>query len=1261
MRARRTKPILIFFAMLVVLMVPATVVAQQVPLGSAEVNELYVHPSTTQAGGHPDVHLFFRFCDPIPHIINATNTSPIVITTLEPHGLADNASISVRGVWGNLAANAGSVAPARAHVTGPNTFELQTSLGAPIAGNGQYAGGGWVSAAPTFGCVHSPSANEVQTVTVDATGGTFKLSFNGSQTSAIAENAAAAAVRAALEALPSIGVGNVTVTGPAGGPYAVTFISSLASADQPMMTTDATLLTGGASTATVVETTPGLAPVKQQDAMQLRRFLLQLPPGFLGNPEVVGICPADTWVTSDNRNALEGCPFTTQVGHSNTRTITKPFDNAAPVNAPTPLYRVPNNGLEPARLGTDRLFGDPPGPVPVQIRLRSSGDYGLNSAVIDLPKNLGGPQAAIQEIETVLCGYAPCRVPSSADFQQFLFNFEQPVTVTPLAGARPFFVNPTSCQPAISRLDAASWLHPEVVATKTSTDVVNNQVVPSFTPTGCENVPFDAHVSLTPTKLDNGNIVPDAQPQVGVGQAQQVAIDYCNPAPPVRTPPSCVNHKDFADDQIWESALRHADVKLPEGMTLSPGGGNGLEGCDFQQFGVNAQGKQINDDPPTCPAGAQVGTITTSTPVLPDGALSGKVFFGCDRTSNDPPQPCLGTPGRPTLDHPWKLFLYIEGAGLRIKLVGNVDVSETGQIHNVFLDQPQVPFTRLEINLRGGDRSILANPDDCNKHDGSAHLTGWADMPSLNPHKTTDSTPTITPNGCVDPKPFAPSIDSAGSDPEQAGANTTSHIVISRQDGQDDIKTLKLSLPVGAVGSLSAVPQCAIADAQAGNCSDASKVGTVRTTVGTGTSLLETSGSLYLAEPSAPNEAATLALVVPAKVGPIDLGRVVVLNHVSLRASDTGIDTVTSEIPNILGGVPLHVRKIEITVDRPGFFINPTGCDPRPLTATFNSYGGQTSTSTMMLNAKGCENLSFAPKLRLIAGAKGQNAQFSHPPLTAIVTQGPGEANIKNSQVILPDLLRPNAAQFNVPGGLCSDAQFAQRACPALSLAGSARVITPVLPFQLSGPVYVVQEIGSVLPKLYVVLQGRGIEVVLRARNSFLHAIQTVNNFDGLPDVPQSYFELKIRGGPGGILNNFYDACGIGNSHRKYDYTFTGQNGKTVKQSALLEQAGCARASSLDVSIASSRIKVSRKGIGKLKIRCVGGGACRGKVTVKGKGVTASGRFSIGRHKAKSIKLKFSKGEVKKIHKKKRLKSKAAAKLGNKTITKRVVLVYSRK
>ena len=56
-----------------------------------------------------------------------------------------------------------------------------------------------------------------------------------------------------------------------------------------------------------------------------------------------------------------------------------------------------------------------------------------------------------------------------------------------------------------------------------------------------------------------------------------------------------------------------------------------------------------------------------------------------------------------------------------------------------------------------------------------------------------------------------------------------------------------------------------------------------------------------------------------------------------LRQSDTGVDVVTNDIPNIFGGVPLPLRKIEITVDRPGFFLNPTGCDTRPLIATFDA------------------------------------------------------------------------------------------------------------------------------------------------------------------------------------------------------------------------------------------------------------------------------------------------------------------------------------
>jgi hypothetical protein len=55
-----------------------------------------------------------------------------------------------------------------------------------------------------------------------ATAGTFTLSYNGQTTAALAYNAAAATIQAALEGLSTIGAGNVAVRGRAGGPWTVT-------------------------------------------------------------------------------------------------------------------------------------------------------------------------------------------------------------------------------------------------------------------------------------------------------------------------------------------------------------------------------------------------------------------------------------------------------------------------------------------------------------------------------------------------------------------------------------------------------------------------------------------------------------------------------------------------------------------------------------------------------------------------------------------------------------------------------------------------------------------------------------------------------------------------------------------------------------------------------------------------------------------------------------------------------------------------------
>lgn len=104
--------------------------------------------------------------------------------------------------------------------------------------------------------------NEKQTLTVTGspTGGTFTVTYGGQTTAALDYDATADAVETALEALSTIGNGNVRVTGSAGGPWLCEFLHDLGLQDLSAMTTDASLLTGGTDPdVTVAETQAGSA------------------------------------------------------------------------------------------------------------------------------------------------------------------------------------------------------------------------------------------------------------------------------------------------------------------------------------------------------------------------------------------------------------------------------------------------------------------------------------------------------------------------------------------------------------------------------------------------------------------------------------------------------------------------------------------------------------------------------------------------------------------------------------------------------------------------------------------------------------------------------------------------------------------------------------------------------------------------------------------------------------------------------------------
>lgn len=105
------------------------------------------------------------------------------------------------------------------------------------------------------------AVDHVQTITITGspTGGTFTLTYDGQTTAAIAYNAAAAAVESALEALSTVGSGNVTCTGGAfpGTAVVVTFTGDFAASYRPAITASASFTGGTDPAIAVAQTTYG--------------------------------------------------------------------------------------------------------------------------------------------------------------------------------------------------------------------------------------------------------------------------------------------------------------------------------------------------------------------------------------------------------------------------------------------------------------------------------------------------------------------------------------------------------------------------------------------------------------------------------------------------------------------------------------------------------------------------------------------------------------------------------------------------------------------------------------------------------------------------------------------------------------------------------------------------------------------------------------------------------------------------------------------
>ncbi len=589
------------------------------------------------------------------------------------------------------------------------------------------------------------------------------------------------------------------------------------------------------------------------------------------------------------------------------------------------------------------------------------------------------------------------------------------------------------------------------------------------------------------------------------------------------------------------SQVKSASFVLPEGMTLNPSAAAGLEACTVDQAHQVEGGIFGEQFGVECPVGSKIGTVDLNVPTLPDGSLKGSVYLAS------------GSKSATITNPPYDIYVVANSAkyGVSVRLFGEtVPNPVTGQVTTYFNTPPEQPFTSLKLTFERGVLTPLANPLLCGEAKGSATFE-----PTSAPGTHVTDAFGVNITGCASSPPPFVLTQSAENENETAGAHTSYSFSLGRSDGNGYLKTIKTVLPLGLVGAIPDVTQCEEAQANAGTCSAASKIGTVSVLAGSGSSPYPFNGTVYLTGPynGAPYG---MSIVVPANAGPFALGNVVTRATLNINPTTAQV-TAESQVPTIYKGIPLRLRSIDVDINRQGFLYNPTNCTPQATTSTLTSTEGavQSGLSTPF-TVTGCEKLPLAPKFG--AQTSANVSRVNGVGLTTTLTQLPGESNIKSVKVQLPRNLPSRDSTLKQA---CLQATFESGPgnCPKGSNVGTVEITTPTLPGTMKGNAYFVSHGGAAFPDLDLVAEapstvpGQGVKVILVGNTDITNNI-TTTTFASTPDVPVSSVIVRLPAKSNSAVGGYGDLC---RNPLYMPTTITGQNGKVTKLNPVIAVSGC--------------------------------------------------------------------------------------------------------
>lgn len=816
--------------------------------------------------------------------------------------------------------------------------------------------------------------------------------------------------------------------------------------------------------------------------------IVDLPPGFVGNPMVTPRCPQSQVVPPFIGSA--SCNIKMSVG--NFLPIAGSFGSvAAEFNFPI-FNDVPPQGY--AAEFTTKIVS------PQQSLLgsvRASEDFGVRITAPNNPNfiKIYGAFAALEG---------------------------QPAG----ANGKAFTRNATDCaemarEAPVVRSKFDTWQQPGLF----STGGLQNQVLPAVT--GCDQLAFHPSFGFQPTTTNGSS---------GTGAAAHLHIPQAGLSDP---------------SQLATPDLKKAVVTLPQGLDLNPSAANGLEACSESQVGYLGKGfplpnpVRFDEEAPTCPDGSKLGTVEVQTPVLEE-ALQGTIYLAAQEENpfdsliaiylviddartgitlklpgEVKPDPNTGL----TATFDYNPQLPFEDMTLRFR--GGGPHSE--------LSTPEVcgPHTTT------GSWTPWSAPESgppAPTSDSFTISSGCASSASARPFSPSFEA------GTTDPKagtysPMVIKINRKDGEQELDRLDFTLPLgVVGRLAGIPYCPEAAIAAAAHKSGKGElANPSCPLA----------SRVGTVDTAAGVGSDPIHVGGNVYLA---GPYEGAPISTVVvtPAVAGPFDLGTVVIRAPAFINLETAQIMVKSDPVPTVLKGLPLKLRSVVINVDRSGFILNPTNCAPQAFSASLHSSNGATAKPSNHFQVGGCQKLKFKPNLKL--SLKGATRRSGHPALKAVVTYPKKGAysNIARAQVGLPH------SEFLDQGNLdkvCTQPELKSATCPKRAVYGHAKAWTPLLDKPLEGPVYIGVGYGHKLPDLVADLNGQ-VRILLHGKVDTTKHEGIRNTFEVVPDAPVSRFVLEMKGGKKyGLLENSENLC---RKAQRASVLFGAQNGLSLHLQPLI-------------------------------------------------------------------------------------------------------------